>query len=85
MSNNLYYNQWKANQQRQELELWKQETTIEIKTYIDNRINEAKNEIINGINNQVNIYAETFLNGKKINLRDNLTDYIVNELAKSFK
>ncbi len=85
MSNNIYYDYWKANKEKQELQNWKDQTILEIKYYIDSRLNELKTEIINTINTQVDIYATTFLNGKKTDLKDNITDYIIDEITKSFK
>ena len=85
MSNNVYLDYWKANKEKQELQNWKDQTILEIKYYIDSRLNELKTEIINSINTQVDIYATTFLNGKKTDLKDNITDYIIDEITKSFK
>lgn len=84
MSNNNYYAYWKANKDKQELENWKDQTIIELKYYIDSRLNELKTEIINNINSQIDIYATTFLNGKKTNLKDDITCYIIDEINKSF-
>lgn len=85
MSNNIYYDYWKANKEKQELQSWKDQTLYELKFYIDSRLNDLKNDIINSINNEVNIYATTFLDGKKLDLKQDLTDYILNEITKSFK
>ena len=85
MSNNIYYDYWKANKEKQELDSWKDQTLYEIKFYIDARLNDLKSEIINSINNEVDIYATTFLNGKKTDLKDNITDYIIQEITNSFK
>lgn len=85
MSNNIYYDYWKANKEKQDLQMWKDQTLFDIKYYIDTRLNELKTEIINSINDQVNIYATTFLNGKKTDLQDNITNYIIDEITKSFK
>lgn len=85
MSNNIYYDYWKANKEKQDLQMWKDQTIFDIKYYIDSRLNELKTEIINSINDQVNIYATTFLNGKKTDIQDNITNYIIDEITKSFK
>ena len=85
MSNNIYYDYWKANKEKQDLQMWKDQTIFDIKYYIDTRLNDLKTEIINSINDQVNIYATTFLNGKKTDLQDNITNYIIDEITKSFK
>ena len=85
MSNNIYYDYWKANKEKQELEAWKDQTLYELRFYIDNRLNEVKNDILNSIDKEVNIYATTFLNGKKTDLKDNITDYIIDQITNSFK
>ena len=83
--NNSYFDYLKTLQEKQELDHWKDQTILEIKAYIDSRLTEIKNDIINGINHQNDIYVETYLNGKKTDFKENITKYVIGEITKSFE
>ena len=78
------YNYWKKNQEKKELDNWKEQLIFDIKNYIDSRLVELKKEIIGSINNEISIYATTYLNGRKL-APENLSNLIFEEITKSIK